>query len=226
MVFLRENERYVWFWDESRLRIVRVPRIRGGMATPTMDQEDFQWFNDDGNEATSTSAAAINTNLTAVDLDGGNVDFQIRIVCKETGAAANNNYTDQFESDLNASATWESVTTTENGDGCLVVSTNLTDLGETTQRVGGGTFLTPNDGQSTDGSPGGTSCDFVGSDETEFVISIRFVAASLNDADTVDIRLRDVDTRTGANARIAFTKTAPATKPYYYNMITEAQGLH
>lgn len=193
-------------WNKMELeRLVNSPSVLF-MDNPIMNQLQFQWFNDDGNEATSTAKETVGTD-TVIDLSGGDVTVQLRIVVEETAGIANTNYSDQFESDLNTSASWENVTTVENGDGVLVDTVNLTDGNNTTQRVGAGSFLTPNAGQTTDGSPGGSICDFVGSDETEFVCAITFVAASFSDGDTVDFRLGGVDTRTGgSNARATVSK--------------------
>jgi len=124
------------------------------MNTPVTNQLQFQWADDDGNEATSTLLLSPGSDIT-VDLDSGDVTKQLRFVVEETAGFADSNYTDIYQSDLNASGSWESVTTTENGDGVLVDTTNLTDRAPSTQRVGSGTFITTNDGQTTDGTPGG-----------------------------------------------------------------------
>lgn len=228
MRVLRKTRHFYWVWDENRL--FKLPIIAGGHDTPTMDQEDFRWGNSDGNEAGHTFAAALNTHLTGVSLDSGNVRRILRIVIRETAGNANANVTGTIESDLNTSGTWEAVTGTENGDGVFCIAVNLTDTGDSTQRVGGGTFVTPNAGQTTDGSWGsGAVLDFVGSDETEIVIELEFNAATLGDTDSVRFRIPGVDTTSGPDANgfpsITFTKTAPATKNYYSGGSSMAQRL-
>jgi len=191
-----------WEW------INRTQETIFGKNTPSMNQLQFQWAQDDGTEATSTLLLSPGSDIS-VDLSAGNANRQLRFVVEETAGFANNNYTDQYQSDLNASATWENVTTTENGDGVLVDTTNLTDRAPSTQRVGTGTFISTNDGQTTDGSPGGPAQDYSGNDEAEMVCAFTFVAASLNDGDTIDFRMGGVDTRTGgSNARVTIVKSA------------------
>ncbi len=208
MVYLKSSDRYVWFWDPKALRIVRVPRIGGGMDSPAFEQSDFQFFNDDGNEAASTSLESIDADTTQnVDSD---FDFQMRFLIKETAGNAASNDTFVFRHDLNSTGF---VNTTAATTVARIIATNLTNLGETTQRIGSGTFLTPNDGQSTDGTAGGPACDYAGNDEAEFVCSIRIIAADVSDLDTIDFEVtnNDLTLESGqANPRFNVTKTAPA----------------
>lgn len=199
----------LWIYDIQELWICDIQASIRAHDNPGFKQSDFQFFNDDGNEANATTLEAIDADTTQnVDSD---FDIQLRFLVKETAGNAATNDVFKFQHDPNGTGF---VDTTTTSTFAKIISTNLTDLADTTQRVGVGTFLTPNDGQSTDGSAGGGDCDYAGNDEAEFVCSIRILAADVSDLDTIDFQLTNADlTLEGgqANPRFNVTKTAPST---------------
>ena len=80
----------IWPTPE-RVRIAKG--IRAGMPVdPTWDLNLFRWRNDDGDESSTGASFAANevTNLTGVDIGGGDVDYRLRIAIDQTNIAATN----------------------------------------------------------------------------------------------------------------------------------------
>ena len=66
---------------------------------------------------------------------------------------------------------------------------------DTTQQLGGGTFLGTNEGfDESIGRAGGTVPDFVGSDEVEFEFCLQIRNVDVNDGDTIDLKGTDKGT--------------------------------
>ena len=149
-------------------------------------QSDFRGRNDDQSEASATWNAAANTNWT----QDSNESFRMRFVIQETGGAAASSQGFKMQYNKN-SAGWVDVTASSS-----VVksfdSTHLTDGQDTTQQVGGGTFVTPNAGvDDVDGAVGNAS--FAGSDETELELCVKIITADIADSDTVELRIVEAD---------------------------------
>ena len=187
------------------------------MDNPVLQQHSFRGRNDDGSESTATwKGLTVNNNWTQ------NVDenFRVRFLVKETAGIAKDNYKPQLQYN-------------RNGDGWFDVnelssivrasdSPNLTDGEDTTQQVGSGTFVSPNDGvDEVNGTAGGTVCDFVGNDECEFEYCAQIRSADVDNLDTIELRLVSINTYTetpivtvseaGGNDPISGTIAAVAT---------------
>lgn len=149
-------------------------------------QSDFRGRNDNGGEIGATWIAAANTDWT----QASNAPFRVRFVIQETGGASASGQGFQLQYNRN-SAGWVDVTASSS-----VVksfgSTNIVDGQDTTQQVGGGTFVTPNAGvDEVDGAVG--SATFAGSDETELELCIKIITADIVNNDTIQLRIVEAD---------------------------------
>ena len=73
-------------------------------------------------------------------------------------------------------------------------SSHVADAADTTQLIGAGTFVTPNDGfDEANGVVGGTDLDGSGSDEVELEFCVQFRSTDLSGGDTVDLRVVESD---------------------------------
>lgn len=154
-------------------------------VSPVFEQNSFRGRNDDGSETTATWKAAANTDWTqAVD-----ENFRVRFLLRETAGGSDNNHLVQLQYNLNA-AGWNDV----NGTSAVVRSSpsaNFNDDDHTTQQLGAGSFLTPNDGMDEDnGLAGeGNNIDFAGNDEVEVEYCVEIVGADVADEDTLELRI-------------------------------------
>ena len=172
---------------------------------PEFDQASFRGRNDDGNETTATWIASTNLNWSQV-MD---TNFRVRFVVQETGDGAQADKTFQLEYNLNGGG-WNDVT----GASSVVRATaspNVADAADTTQQVGSGTFVTPNAGfDEVNGLAGGTSLDFSGSDEVEVEYSVQIRSADVSDSDTIQLRVKGLDSYTNTPSITATSSTPPA----------------
>ena len=163
--------------------------------TPNYDQDSYAWYND-GTESGSTIIGTANTSQTL----NADTTYLIRFLIQEDNGGTGNNNSFQLEYDVNNSGTWNNVTSTSNSVRA-VASGNLTEGGNTTQRLGAGTFITTNAGvDSGDGAAGNIS--FAGNDEAEVLYAVQLRSADLSNNDTVQLRVQTINT---------FTNTANAT---------------
>ena len=193
--------RFIWtkgVWKWVRDHYVLIERqgfdYDGPMALcmddPTFAQDSIQVFNDDGTDETdSTAKAGVGVNITDQALDE---NLLIRFLLKETAGNQGSNKSARLEVRLNE-GTYGLVS-----GGTLVArsfaSTKLTEGNDTTQRIGSGTFVTPNAGQDDiNGVAGSSVCDFAGNDETEFVYCVQILSADVNAGENVDFRMSDSD---------------------------------
>ena len=178
------------YWADSNL-------VAYAHGTPSYDQDAYAWYND-GTESGSTIIGTANNSQT-LDAD---TTYLIRFVIQETAGADGTNLTAQLEYDVNNSGTWNNVTSTSNNVRA-VASTNLTDGNDTTQRLGAGTFISPNGGvDSGDGAAGGAALDITANNESEVLYAIQLRSADLANNDTIQLRVAGLN---------SYTNTAAAT---------------
>ena len=171
----------------------------------TSDQSDFQWGDDDAGETTHTLLGTVSSSQD-FDVTSGNVQQFLRLVIAETGGAEGDEGAGfQLEFSINGGA-YTNLTTTSTG--CKAYdSTNVTEGegGDTTQRVGTGTFISTNEGIIEDGT-GDFTVAFSGTDETEALYTVEFVTADLSDNDSINFRVAALDGWTSvANATITLS---------------------
>ena len=200
------NTRVELQWDKELQQYVEVSTegywadaedVAYAHGTPAYDQDAYAWYND-GTESGSTIIGTANNSQT-LDAD---TTYLIRFVIQETAGADGSNLTAQLEYDVNNSGTWNNVTSTSNNVRA-VASTNLTDGNDTTQRLGAGTFISPNGGiDSGDGAAGGSALDITANNESEVLYAIQLRSADLANNDTIQLRVAGLN---------SYTNTANAT---------------
>lgn len=191
---------------------------------PVLRQEDFSIGVDQVGTGTESGhpLGTVNANVTATDL---NDYFYVRIVYKETGGNSGSNLNYLIDWRKNGGS-WTLMTTGLTAAAGLRSFSgsefaNLTDNANTTQRTGGGTFITTNAGTLKDvaWSNDGT-VDFAGSDEFEILIPVRFIQSAdetvAGDAvptsgDEFEFSIRDIDN----SARITLDTGAAYPKITY-----------
>ena len=166
------NTRVELEWDKALERYVEVFRegywYDGPMAlahaSPSLDQDSYAFYND-GTESGSTIIGTAN-NPQTLDAD---TTYQVRFLIQEANGGSSNSNQFQLQYNLNGGG-WNNVTGTSN----VVRSTAgaLTEDGNTTQRLGSGTFISSNGGQDeVDGLTLSNGISFVGNDESEVLYS-------------------------------------------------------
>lgn len=139
-------------------------------------------------EPGATWAAALNTEHT-LSLDA---NFRLRFLVQEASGASYDNQGFKLQYRLN-DGTWTDV----NGASSVIrasASTHVTDAADTTQLIGVGSFVSPNDGfDEADGAVGGAALDGAGNDEVELEFCIQARSADVSGGDTVDLRLVESD---------------------------------
>jgi len=179
----------------------------GGHNVFDLDQASFRGRNDDGSETGATWIAAADTNWTQ-DVDE---NFRVRFLVQEIGAgilAGNHTATlSPFQYNLN-SAGWNIILNLSSVVK-LSLSTHFTNLSDTTQQLGSGTFIT---GVMYEGS-GSFVTSLNGDDETENEGCFQIVEADVSDEDT--IQLRCVGEETSGTVFSAYTSipTITVNKP-------------
>lgn len=173
------------------------------MNTPVLDQKQFRFRDDDGNEAGATWRQITNND------DTQNVDtvYRVRFTIAETAGFASTNYKPQLERQLNGGG-YGNVTASSTI--IQTAASQLVDGADTTQQLSSpDTFRTPNDGQDdVNGSAGGADADFAGNDVIEFEYSYTIPAGDVADTDTIDLRIAGTDTQTVADATITVNEPA------------------
>lgn len=183
--------------DTVQFRLVKEADITFGSytntptITPVFDnlvQASFRSRNDNGSETTATWKQPLNTNWTqAMD-----VNFRIRFLIQETNNWLRNDFSAQLQYNLNGGG-WNNVNAASSV-ARSAASASLTDGDDTTQQLGGGTFISNNDGvDEVDGASGGANLDFAGSDEAEVEYCLQLRSADLSEGDTVQFRISGMD---------------------------------
>jgi hypothetical protein len=153
------------------------------------DQDSFRARTDNGSETTSTWTAAADTNWTQMV----DKNFRLRLLVQETAGVADTGKTFQLEYNRNGGG-WNDVT-----DSSSVIkaaaTANVADGADTTQQLGSGTYVSTNAGfDEANGQVG--SMDFAGSDEVELEFSLQIVGADVANGDTIELRIKGLDTYT------------------------------
>jgi hypothetical protein len=175
------------------------------MITPQFTLSAFQGYADDGAEGSATTKGAVNADWTQ-DWDE---NFRARIVVQESAGGAANNVTLQWQYRKNG-GTWTNITTTTSNVKA-VSSSYFSNLDDTTQQIGSGTFITDNDGFCDTGSCGGTA-DFLGNDELETEINLQIVSTDVSDGDTIELRVEAGTGYTHTDTQIpSITVNGPST---------------
>lgn len=147
----------------------------------------FRFYDDDAGEATSTPLANQDTNVT-INVDSGNVPFQLRYRIQATTAVAGSSSDDYaLQASVNGGAF--ATVTTSTAD-VIASASGLTNDGATTNRAtngltdGTGSFVAGE--QCTDGTLDNFA--LTASNFTEIVYGGTVVAADVEDGDTIDFR--------------------------------------
>ena len=148
----------------------------------------FRFYDDDADEASSTPLANQDTNVT-IDVDAGNVSFQLRYRIQATtavGGATTDDYALQRSVNAGAFATINGTTSA-----ILAAAAGLTNDNATTNRAtngitdGTGSFVASE--QSTDGIV--DNWQLTASNYTEIVWGGTLVAADVSDNDAITFRV-------------------------------------
>ncbi len=171
----------------------------GAMAA--WDQDSYAFYVDDGEEASSTQTGTTNTETTL------NVDttYHGRVLIQETGGADGTLMTPEWEYN-HESGGWTNITTSSS----VVKAVNsiyLVHEMNSTQRIGSGTFISPNSWVTEDG--GMLSLDFLSGEECEGVLAFQIVGADVSHGDEILLRMYNMDSYT-RNADIDVNK--PTTR--------------
>lgn len=176
-------------------------------ATPAMaqfDQDSYAFYNDDGSESASTQIGSTNVQQTlAVD-----TTFFARLLIQEFNGGSGALGTPEWEYSTDGGTGWTDVTTSSSVIQA-VVSSNVTDGDDTTQRIGGGTFITPNAWVTDDGIP--PNLIFAGNDECECLLVFQIIGSDVSNGDEILLRMFNIDTYT-RNADIDVSKAAAARR--------------
>lgn len=183
--------------------------------TPTIDK--FRFYDDDADEDSSTPLANEDTNVS-IDVDGGNVAFQLRYRIQESGGAAGA-ATDDY--DLQRSLNGGAYATITGATTAIITSTSgLTNDGATTDRAtngitnGTGSFVAGE--QSTDGVI--DNWQLTASNYSELVYGGTLVAADVSNGNTIDFRVTLNGGTPGmtnsVTPRITVVKSIPSTTQF------------
>lgn len=181
-----------------------------------LDQNDFRGGVNSGTEATHAFIAAVNTDFSQVVDD----TFLMRFNVQESGGGSINNVDLEFQYNRNTLG-WNNITTSSQV--IIAVSSILVNGNDCTQRIGSGTFISNNDGQTTDGTSGGAVLDFAANEEAETEISIQIVSGDVNPGDTIQMRL----TRDGGTLLDNYNQTPTITvlAPFSADLTAASFGM-
>lgn len=151
----------------------------------TIRQAAYRFGTNELTESTHGFLAALNTPISraATDL----TTFLCRVLIQNDATGAVNNVAPTWQRSINGGA-FAAITTASTGVKAVVPSC-WADAANTTSRLGGtGTFNTPNNGCTADGTAGGAAMDIVASGNSETEIALQLVAG-LSAGDTIDLRI-------------------------------------
>jgi hypothetical protein len=160
--------------------------LRAG-AMAAFDQDSYAFY-EDGTESGSSQVGSTNTQTT-LEID---TNYQCRLLIQESGGASGSINTPEFEFN-HAGGGWTNVTGSSSPVQA-VDSANLTGGGDTTQRLGGGTFVTPNGWVSEDGTM--PSLSFGAGEECEGLLSFQILGAAVSHGDEILLRMFNADSYT------------------------------
>lgn len=162
------------------------------MDTPVLEQVELRFRNDDGDETVFPGTGASWRQDSNID-DSQDVDtvYRIRVLIAETAGFAQNNFGRALEFKHEADAEWNEFN--DISSVIQIAASQLVNNESTTQQLGSGTFVTPNDGQEeTTGSAGGSNLDMAGNDEVEFEYSYQIIGADVANDDLIHIRCKQL----------------------------------
>lgn len=162
----------------------------------TPEVQHFRIYSDDDGEAASTPLANEDTNYT-VDISGGNVLIQYRVMVEETGGDTSGATTDDYslETSKNSGSYEKIFNTATHGLVPTDASSNLTDGASTTNRAtngltdGAGSFVAGEQGTNGTADLNVTDRQLTAGNFTEHVYAFTVVAASVSEGDTFDFRI-------------------------------------
>jgi hypothetical protein len=157
---------------------------------PTYDQDSSRGRFDNGSETSATWIKPIDDNFYIA----AGTTFRIRFLIQETAGNGSNNQTFGIEYNHEGGG-WNPIG--PQGISNVVISRDssyLTDQ-DTTQQIGSGTYVTPNNCWTDGASAGGGACDISGSEEVEVEWNLRVVPSDVSAGDTIQLRM--IDTITG-----------------------------
>jgi len=168
------------------------------VAMAQFDQASYAFYAA-GTESGSTQIGTTDTQTTLTV----NTNLQARLLVQESNSGNGNFTSINWEFNHNSGG-WTAVFSAVN---VLIATTDpgLTDLGDTTQRIGSGTFITPNQGVTTDGNTPNLS--YSANEECEFLLSFKILGPDVSDGDEILLRIQGCDTFT-LNADINVNKPA------------------
>lgn len=180
--------------------------IAGGTAA-VFDQDSFRFRDDDGSETTATFLQLANIDIAVGDRGttdkGFDTNIRYRVLIQETAGGMGNNHRPQLQYDLNGANSWIDVNATSSTVRSSI-SGNFAEGDDTTQQIGAGTFISPNNGMDEDEGLAGEAMDmdFAGNDECEAEYSFQVRSADVNDLDTLDLRVVNAGAAYGAYTNI------------------------
>lgn len=154
------------------------------MSTPTYEQVDYRFRNDDGSEAAATWPVALNTDINQNPNDGWNK--RLRFIMENDNATRGTNVAVAYEYSYNTGA-WTPIT----GASSYIRgydSSFLTDDEDCTEQIGTGTFLSANGGVTEDGTLVSIGT-WSKSNRIETELSYYLVETDVAPGDTIDVRL-------------------------------------
>jgi hypothetical protein len=178
----------------------------GGGGSPTLDQDNFWFGDDDGNEAGNTFLGAKNSNQTLTV----NTNYRWRVGVGNSGTKSASGLQLQFEYNR-LGAGWNPV----NAASSVIrmqPTANLTEGNDCTERLAGPqAFDGTNAGQEdNDGLTGSNNLAAGDEQEADFCLQVR--SADVDDADTIEVRVTNagtpLDSYPGTHATITVDKPA------------------
>ena len=166
------------------------------MNTPAFRQLHFRFRDNDGTDETDATWRQSTNDDDTQDLD---TTYRVRFSIEETAGFAANNQSFQLEYQVDGGGYVDVDGASSN---VRAVASNLVDGDDTTQQISSPRVFQGGDGQSTDGSPGGPACDFIGNDTWECEISYQLRSADLSGGEVVDLRIAGLDAYTVADGTI------------------------
>lgn len=189
--------------------------IEGPWTLAVWNQDAFRIRKDDGTDETDATWYA------AADVDADvpvDTTFRQRFVVQETAGADTSlilSLQVQYRKNL---TTWTNITAASSVVKA-VDSTKLTHGDDTTQQVGGGTFLPNNNWvEDVDGVTDDSGV-FAGSDEAEAEFALQIVSGDVIDGDIIELRV----VKAGGDVLDAYTNTPEITIPIVFTALSDAK---
>jgi hypothetical protein len=160
------------------------------VTTPSIEQDGYGVYFDDGTEATATEWAAFPATTTInIGTQAAPYTYHIRLlIIEDVGMSGGELTTPNFEYNHQAGG-WLPITTSSSV--VRAISSNLTDGANTTQRLGAGSFIATNAWVTDDGSM--PTLVFGASQECEAVLSCYVIYDDVADGEEIQIRLSNLD---------------------------------